>query len=149
MTLFNDPYLLLATFSLLIQVAVLLLLVYGYWQKRQLKYERHGRVMATAVAVHLTMIFVVMIPGLVLALIPIFIVPHISGLTSIVTFIHAPLGVTSISLGVWLAVAWRFSGVQGCFKRKKFMLATIVLWPTTLVMGITLYFVLYWSALMG
>jgi len=139
-----NPYLLFATVSLIIQVIVAVLLFYGYLQKRQLKFEKHGRVMSTAVALHMAAIFIIMIPSLIVALIPVFIVPHLSGLTSIVTLIHVPLGLTAVSLGLWLAVSWRFSGgVEGCFKRRKFMVATIILWLTALVLGIGLFLILY------
>ena len=149
MTFLNNPYLVFATVGLIIQIIVLFLLFYGYSQKRKQKFERHARVMTTAVVLHLVMILSTMIPALISALIPVFIIPHVSGLTSIVTLIHVPLGLTAVSLGVWLVVSWRFSGVKGCFKRRKFMLATIVTWPTALLLGITLYFILYWSALTG
>jgi uncharacterized membrane protein YozB (DUF420 family) len=90
-----------------------------------------------------------MVPAMVLALIPVFVVPHLTGLTSIITLIHVPLGITAISLGLWLVLSWRNSDLNGCFKRKKIMLTTITVWVAALAMGIAIYTILYWTALMG
>lgn len=148
-SLFNNLFLLFATVSLVIQVFVVSLLAYGYWLKRKSKFERHGRVMVCAVAVHLAMIFSFMIPTLILAIIPVFVVPHVSGLISVVALIHAPLGAVAVSLGLWLAFSWRSSGTASCFKRKRYMLATITVWLAGLSLGIILYTVLYWTVLMS
>lgn len=105
--------------------------------------------MAAALGLHLSVIFAFMVPALVLALIPVFVVPYLSGLTSVVTLVHVPLGVAAVSLGLWLVLSWRSSGLEGCFKRKKIMLTTITVWVSALVIGISLFTILYWSALMG
>lgn len=149
MSILNNPYLLFATLSLTIQIAILFLLLYGYWLKRKAKFPQHARVMAAALGLHLSVIFAFMVPALVLALIPGFVVPHLSGLTSVVTLVHVPLGVAAVSLGLWLVLSWRSSGLEGCFKRKKIMLTTITVWVSALVIGISLFTILYWSALMG
>lgn len=81
--------------------------------------------------------------------IPVFVVPHVSGLISVVALIHAPLGAVAVSLGLWLAFSWRSSGTASCFKRKRYMLATITVWLAGLSLGIILYAVLYWTVLMS
>ncbi|MGA2523641.1 MAG: hypothetical protein ABSF65_05750 [Candidatus Bathyarchaeia archaeon] len=149
MSILTDPYLLFATLSLTIQVTVLFLLLYGYILKRRAKFPQHALAMAYALGLHLTVIFVFMVPAMVLALIPVFVVPHLTGLTSIITLIHVPLGITAISLGLWLVLSWRNSDLNGCFKRKKIMLTTIIVWVAALAMGIAIYTILYWTALMG
>jgi len=149
MSILSDPYLLFATLSLTIQVAILFLLLYGYVLKRGAKFPQHALAMASALALHLTVIFVFMVPAMVLALIPVFVVPNLSGLTSIVTLIHVPLGITAVSLGLWLVLSWRKSGLNGCFERKKIMLTTMTVWVAALAMGIALYTILYWTALMS
>lgn len=150
MSLFGDLFLLLATFSLAVQVVVLLLLLYGYRLKVKNQLMRHARVMTAALALHLAMIFTVMIPSFVLALIPVFIIPHVLGFTSIATLIHVLLGVAAVSLGLYLVLSWRFrGGLEGCFARKKFMAAAMTVWVSALVFGVALYSILYWHALMG
>ncbi len=149
MSILTDPYLLFATLSLTIQLAVLSLLLYGYMLKRKAKFPQHALAMASALGLHLTVIFAFMVPAMVLALIPVFVVPHLSGLTSIITLIHVPLGITAVSLGLWLVLSWRNSGLKSCFERKKIMLTTITVWVAALAMGIALFTILYWTALMS
>ena len=149
MSLLNDPFALAATFSLTLQILVLILLFYGYNLNRKRLFPQHGRVMALAVFLHLIMIFVIMVPAFVAALIPEFIIPHVSELASVVTLIHVPLGVAAVSLGFWFVFAWRFKGLKGCFKRKRLMLITMVVWVSSLLFGIALYTILYWATLMG
>jgi hypothetical protein len=128
------------TASLVVQIVVLFLLAYGYMLKRKFRYLQHGFVMAAAVVVHLLMVFFLMIPSFVLAVVPDFIVISPFELTSIVGLIHAILGSLSIVLGIWLVVAWRFNrDFNGCFDRKKLMTPTLSVWVTALVFGIVLY----------
>ena len=149
MSLFNNPYLLFATLSLTLQVIVMLLLLYGYWLKRNAKFVQHAQVMTTALILHLALIFTIMLPALILALIPIFIIPRLFELTSLVTLIHASLGAAAVSLGLWLVLSWRRGGgLEGCFKRRKIMFAASSVWLAALFFGFALYTILYWAAFM-
>lgn len=140
MTLFTNPFALIITVSLIIQITVLILLITGYMLKRRLQFRKHGIIMTTAVILHLSMVFSVMIPSLVLGVIPYYIVPFPLQIISVVTIIHGILGATTASLGVWLVASWRFQkSIQGCIRRKKYMLKTLAIWITTLIFGITLY----------
>jgi hypothetical protein len=140
MSLLNNPIALTITTSLIIQIIVLFLLIYGYFLKRKLKFRQHGITMATAFILHLSLVFYVMIPSFVLAA-PL-------ALTSVVGLIHGILGTITLSLGVYLVGLWRFSkNIQGCINRKKYMLKTLTIWVTTLVFGITLYAIFIGPAL--
>lgn len=149
MSLFNSPFALVATASLAVQIVVLFLLVYGFWLRKKNMISRHAAVMTAAVALHLTMIFGIMVPGLVLAIVPEFVVLHVFGLTSVITLIHVPFGIAAVSLGVWLVASWRFKDLKRCFRKKRIMLATMTLWLISLSFGIILYGILYWAVLMG
>ncbi len=149
MPLLNNPFLLFATISLTIQAIVLFLLLYGNWLRRRTKFVQHARVMTAALVLHLTMIATFMVPALLLALIPVFIIPHLTDATSILTLIHVPLGTVAVLLGVWLVLSWRRTSLEACFTRKKLMLATIAVWLAALAVGFVLYGILYWSALMS
>jgi uncharacterized membrane protein YozB (DUF420 family) len=149
MSLFNNTFLIFATLSLTIQAIVLLLLLYGYWLKRKAMFEQHARTMTAALTLHIVMIFAFMIPALILALIPVFVISHVRGLTSVATLVHVPLGAIAVSLGLYLVISYRRSGLSGCFERKKIMLTTMTVWLAALVFGILLYTILYWAALMG
>ena len=147
MPLLNNPYALVATTSLAIQIIVLFLLTYGYMLKRRGVFQRHGFVMATALFVHLAFVFGIMIPSFVVAIFPEYVAVHVYDLTSIVSLIHVPLGALALSLGVWLVASWRFHDVKGCFKKKRIMLTTMAIWLVSLSFGIALYTILYWAVL--
>jgi hypothetical protein len=149
MPFLNNPFAIIATLSLTIQIVVLFLLIYGYWLNKELKFPRHGIIMEIAVILHLTMIFAIMIPGFIFGIIPTFISSHILGLTSVVTLIHVVSGATAVSLGVWFVLAWRIHGLRGCFNRKKLMISAMVVWLISIFLGTLLFSILYWSVLMG
>jgi hypothetical protein len=149
MSLLTNPYFIIPTIALIIQIIVLALLIYGYSLYRHLMFKLHGKIMAWAVVLHLIVIFAVMIPSLVLAVIPEYIIQRTYSTVSAITLIHVPLGITAASLGVWFVIAWRIQGLRGCFNRKKLMLATMITWLSSLSLGITLYAIFYWSLLFG
>jgi hypothetical protein len=149
MPLLTNPYFLIPAIALLIQIIVLALLIYGYLLFKRLMFQRHGKIMAWAVVLHLIVIFAIIIPSLILAVIPEYIVRHSYGMVSIITLIHVPLGITAVSFGVWFVIAWRYQGLKGCFNRKKLMLATMITWLVSLFFGILLYSIFYWSLLFG
>jgi hypothetical protein len=140
MSLLNNPVALIITASITIQFIVLILLIYGYHLKKKLQFRQHGIVMSSAVILHLSVIFSIMIPSLVLAVIQEYIIPDPLQIISVVTVIHGTLGSITASLGVWIVTSWRFKkNIQGCIRRKKFMIKTLTVWITTLIFGITLY----------
>jgi uncharacterized membrane protein YozB (DUF420 family) len=148
MSILEDPYALAALGSLIVQIVVLFLLVYGYALKRKTKFRSHGTIMAAAVVIHLITIVAIMIPSLILAIIPQFIVTAPLELISIIGTIHGITGIIAIILGIGLVGTWRFSkDITGCFKRKSIMRITISVWIIALVLGIALYFALYSSLL--
>lgn len=149
MSLFNNPFALVATASLAVQIVVLFLLIYGFWLRKKKNFSRHAVVMTSALALHLTMIFAIMVPGFVLAIFPQFVVLHVSSLTSIIALIHVPFGIAAVSLGVWLVASWRFKEAKRCLRKKRIMLTTMALWLISLSFGIALYGILYWATLMG
>ncbi len=149
MSLLNNPYALIATASLSIQIVVLFLLLYGYLLKRQLRFRQHGIAMFAAVVLHSAMVFAIMIPSFVLAIFPDFIVPNVYGITSVVTLVMVVAGALAVLLGVWLVASWRFHDVKGCFNKKRIMLTTMALWLVSLSFGIALYTILYWVVLVS
>ena len=144
-----DPFILIPTISLVAQLFVLGLLIYGYLLKRRLDFQSHGRIMSTALVLHLILILAIMVPSFVFAIIPQYLLRNIFGTTSIVSLIHVPLGLIAVSLGLWLSVAWRFNGLRSCFSRKRFMLPTMTAWIASLSFGIIFYVILVISLLKG
>lgn len=145
-----NPYTLIATASLVVEIVVLALVLYGYFLKRRQNFRRHGITMTSAVVLHTITIFVIMIPSFVLALVPEFIVPKPLELISIIALIHGITGILAISLGVWLVTSWHFrKDLSTCFKKKLFMRVTITVWITSLVLGIFIYLFFYGASLIG
>ncbi len=150
MAILSDPYALIATASLIIQVIVLFLLLYGYSLKKKLKFRQHGMTMAVALVLHLIMIFVIMIPSFVISIVPSYIIPFPLELISIIGLLHGIAGISVMLLGGWLVAAWHFSKeFTGCFKRKSIMRITITAWISALILGIVLYFLFYGAILVS
>jgi uncharacterized membrane protein YozB (DUF420 family) len=126
------------TVSFVIQLMVLVLLLCGLWLRATKKFRQHGIVMLIAVFLHAVMIFAWMIPSFDL-----FISLGSLNLADIITaiiFVHVFMGIIATILGIWLVVAWRLKAdVKRCFAKKRYMLVTITLWLTALVLGIVLY----------
>jgi uncharacterized membrane protein YozB (DUF420 family) len=149
MSAFTNPFILIPTISLVAQAIVFGLVIYGYWLKRQLNFQHHGKIMSLALIVHLIFIFTIMVPSFVLAIIPEYFLRNIFGAISIISLIHVPLGILAFTFGLWLVVAWRLKGVKSCVDRKKFMLPTIIAWFVSLSLGLLLYGILIMSILKG
>ncbi len=150
MAFLDNPIALIMTASLMIQIVVLFLLILGYFLKRKLKFRQHGFTMTAAFVLHLSMVFIIMIPSFVFAVVPKYIVPVPLAMESIIGLTHGILGTITLLLGVWLVASWRFSkNIQGCISRKKYMLKTLAVWVATLVFGITLYAIFIGPVLMG
>jgi uncharacterized membrane protein YozB (DUF420 family) len=150
MALLSDPYALIATASLIIQVIVLFLLLYGYLFKKKLKFRQHGMTMAVALVLHLIMIFAIMIPSFAISVVPSYIIPFPLELISIIGLLHGIAGILVMLLGGWLVAAWHFSKeFKGCFKRKSIMRITITAWISALILGIVLYLLFYGAVLVN
>lgn len=138
-------YLFIATISLVIQLAVLALLLIGYGFKRRLRYRIHGIFMLSAVILHLAAIFAIMVPSFIAITIE-------KPSTLITTFapLHATAGIITAILGIWIVGGWRLrQSTKFCAPKKKFMLATLILWSATIAFGIIFYFILNWTLIFG
>jgi|WetSurMetagenome_2_1015567.scaffolds.fasta_scaffold20242_4 hypothetical protein len=150
MSFSSNPVLVTVTISLAVQLIIMGLLLYSLWLKKRQMYRRHGITMAAAVILHLIMIFAIMIPSFVLAVIPAYILINPLELASAVGLIHGILGSVAAAMGVWLVVSWRFNeNLTGCFQRKKFMFWTLGVWAAALFFGVLLYWVFVGPLLMG
>jgi uncharacterized membrane protein YozB (DUF420 family) len=138
-------FLFIASVSLIIQLGVLALLIIGYGFKRRLRYRLHGIFMLSAVTLHLVAILTIMVPS--------FIAITLEKPTALITAFapfHATAGLITTILGVWIVGGWRLRpSIQYCSPKKKFMLATLTLWLTTLTLGIIFYFILNWTLIFG
>ena len=138
-------YLFVATVSLVYQIVVLALLLVGFRFKRRLSFRMHGLTMLAAVALHLIIIGVVMLPSFVALIFE----KH-AILIGLFAPFHAAAGTATAILGVWIVGSWRLrQSTKFCAPKRKFMRTTFILWLVTLPLGVIFYFVLNWSFLFG
>jgi uncharacterized membrane protein YozB (DUF420 family) len=128
-----------STISLVIQIAVLVLLIGAIVLKKQKKFRQHGITMLSAVVLHIIAILAVMIPSLA----AFFGAPRsidYADVFVVFTLFHVTAGIVAASLGVWLVGSWRLeTNMQPCFKKKRIMDATLVLWVLAIITGMVLY----------
>lgn len=124
-------------FDLAFQIAILIILLVSMLLKKKRRHLLHGMTILFAFAFNMLSFLLVMVPSL-LGLVIIRNAPlHV---VSIVAFAHMTLGVIAIACSLLLIASWRLrSTVQGCVKRRKVMRIALVLWLSTLVVGILIY----------
>jgi hypothetical protein len=128
----------LADVGLAIQILVLIVIGVGMGFKFLGKIRLHGMVMFGGWLVHVIGVGVVMVPS--------FLAYFGGGSIDLgdpwqaITIVHGVLGAVVLVLGAWLVGAWHFSrDATGCFKRKKYMIATATLWILLIALGVLLY----------
>ena len=132
----------IAFLSLILQIVTLSVVIFGYIMKRRMKFIVHGTMMLVAVVVQFFSFLFIMGPA--------FIIIFENGLSqrpvllSMATLIHAGLGGASLTAGIWIASSWHLqTSIEKCIKRKFIMRYLIVIWILALILGITLYMLLY------
>ena len=144
-----DYFLLVASVSLVFQVAVFILLLGGWMLKKMRLFRVHGVFMFVGVALHLFTIGILMGPSFFLAFIPMVGSSPLS-LSLAVAIVHAGLGSIAAVLGVWIVGAWRLRrDLKYCIPMKKWMRRTFFVWSGALVLGFILYLSLFWNLLLG
>jgi hypothetical protein len=143
-----DLHVIIGLASCVFQIIMLLLLFYGLILKRKTKFKEHGIIMFLATFAHLVLVLMIMIPSFALAVVPYFLASPFD-IVSIIGLIHGVLGTLAVASGLLLVLSWRLSkDVSGCFKRKKVMMPTFVIWATSLVLGLVLFWIYYGPILM-
>lgn len=125
--------------ALFLEIAVILVLFIGRYKfARNKRFRAHGVAVATAVALHAFTILLVMIPSFAVSwdiLFKDFFSPVI-----IITWIHAPLGLAVLILGMYLVSVWRFRPPDAtCYKRARLMRPLWLLWVLNLTLGLLMY----------
>jgi len=134
-----------ATISLAIEIAVLPLLLVAVMLKNRKKFRQHGITMTTSVILHLIAILTVMVPsfsnffthpGIVVDALVMF------------SFVHVALGLAAATLGLWLVGSWHLKkDLRSCFAKRRIMKPTLTTWVVTVLLGATLYIVIWASFL--
>jgi hypothetical protein len=133
-------FLLISTLSLVVELVVLGLLIFGYNLKGMKKYRKHGITMTAALVLHLVTIFSWMIWSFTSFLSAGSV--DYGNLLVLVILAHVTFGIIAASLGVWLVASWHLQAdVQKCFLRKRIMLIALTLWSIAITFGAFLYIV--------
>lgn len=139
----GHPRLIQTDLNLLLQVVTLIIIFVGLFLKKSGKVKFHGATMGIAVLLHVLSLIVVMGPSFYQSS------EFYLGQTGIqgvqTAWLHAIPGGLAILLGVLLVALWAVkpSNTAPCYKRKRIMDATLVLWLISLVFGVATYVLFY------
>ena len=126
--LFGTNAVLIVDLTLLIQIIAFILLTGALYYKAKKNFKLHGSLMGVA-----------FIGGFS------YLTGEINNIGVQTLWVHAVTGVLSLILGFFLLIAWlpKYTDISGCFKRKRLMDATTLLWSVSLVFGILTYIIFY------
>ena len=134
-----DFHTLVATVSLILQIAVLVILFGSLGLKRKKKFRQHGITMLLAIVLHTISILAVMIfsfRSIVLG--------NFSVLISAMSYVHGITGIIAEVFSVWIMATWRLrTSLQYCTHKKTWMRLTLTSWLIALFSGILLYLHFY------
>ena len=141
--IFGTSAVLITDLNLIVQITAFILVLAALVYKAKGKFKIHGSIMAIAVILHLVTFIVAMGPSFVKNID--FFMNETSQLGVQTLWVHALTGVLSLVLGFFLIFAWitKASKIELCFRRKRIMDATIILWAVSLVFGIVTYLIFY------
>ena len=132
-----------ADVNLIFQLITVALIIVSVVYKNKKKFKTHAQLMGVAVVIHILSFVAVMGPA------------FFTDFTGFVTFIslievqtmwiHAIFGLIAMVLGAVIVVLWALNPnkIAACFKRKRIMDITIVLWLTSVIFGIITYAIFY------
>ncbi len=133
---------LIATLNLIVEIITLSIVVFGYIMKRKLRFIQHGKLMLVAVVMQSISFLLIMGPAFFIIVENGFAQRPI--LLSTVTIVHASLGATALSTGIWITGSWHLqTSIVNCVKKRNIMRYLIITWILALTMGITLYMLTY------
>lgn len=139
----GHPMLLNTSLNMLIQILTLVIIIVSLYFKKKGNIKLHGASMGIAVILHLLTFVLVM--G------PIF-AEHFSFYSSEMslplvqtTWLHAIPGAIALILAIFLVLIWavKASNIAGCYKRKRIMDITLLLWLFSLIFGIVTFVLTY------
>ena len=139
----GHPRFLHTDLNLLTQLLTLAIIFVSLYYKRKGKLKRHGATMGVAVILHLLTFVLVM--GPIFSEYFSFYSTAFGETLAQVTWLHVVPGAIALILAIFLVAIWAVdsSNVAGCYKRKRIMDVTLLLWMISLLFGITTYVLTY------
>jgi uncharacterized membrane protein YozB (DUF420 family) len=127
----------ISTISLILQLIVLAMLIYGYLRFRASDIKGHGFVLCAATVVHIGSILLRMIPA-------IYSDPQFISITldllSLIHWSHVALGLIPPTLGVYLSLRWIIHRTDTRYCTGKWIMRiTFITWIISLLFGIVMY----------
>ncbi|HVP40675.1 MAG TPA: hypothetical protein VMS95_01815 [Candidatus Krumholzibacteriaceae bacterium] len=145
MGLFNPYAFFLSDVNLLLQMVIFAVLLAGFLlAKFKRSFMKHGITMLVALVLHTVLIFGIMVPSL-LSLEEAGLLANLSGRLALFTVPHAILGSIVEIFAIYLVGTFLFNrvNVKSCFKNKRQMKVTIILWFLEIILGVYIYILLY------
>jgi len=142
--LFNPNAFFLSDLNLLLQIALFVILLVGFLlAKYKRSFRNHGVTMLAALVLHTILIFGVMLPSLLS--LKAGLLANLSSTLALSTIPHAILGTIVEVFAIYLVGTFLFNhgDVKSCFKNKRRMQLTLILWFLEVILGIYIYFLLY------
>ena len=129
----------IATLSLILQLTVFAMLIFGYLLFRAHNIKGHGVVLCVATVVHIGAILLRMIPA-------VFSDPEFTSLSldplNMIHWSHIVLGLIAPALGTYISLRWIIHGTNPRYCVGKWMMRiTFITWIISLVFGIVMYFI--------
>lgn len=128
--------------NLILQLVMFIIIGVGIYYKIQKNYKMHASLMGVAVILHIISFIAVMGPKFREYFN--FLTTSTSELGVQTAWVHIIPGAVALVLGIFLVGVWAFrQDLAGCFRRKRIMDVTIVLWFIALIFGIATYLIIY------
>ena len=129
--------------NILIQIISLIILIISIGFKFKKNFKIHGTLMGLAIILHLIFFFIVMLPSLSTGFE--FFTTSISLLGVQSMWVHAIPGAIAIILGLYIVITCisKIQNISNCFKKKRLMDITFIVWLISIVFGIVTYMDFY------
>ena len=139
----GHPRILNNDLNMLAQIITLAIILISFYFKKKGKIKQHGITMGIAVVLHLLTFILVMGPIFSQNFSYYSIELGVSWVQA--NWIHVVPGVLVLVLALFLVLAWviHVSDIAPCYKRKRIMDATLLLWIISLAFGILTYVLTY------
>jgi uncharacterized membrane protein YozB (DUF420 family) len=139
-----DYIVILASLSLVVQIVTLAIIISSYILKRRMRFIDHGTMMLIAVVVQFLSLLLIMGPAFLSLAEKGFVQRPLW--ISIITFSHVSFGGVALATGIWITASWHLqTSINDCIKKRRVMRYLIVIWIWALILGITLYTLLYFT----